>query len=67
MGDFSLGDFVTAIGLAFVVEGLIFLAFPEGVRRIMASVAASPGGQLRVSGLISAVIGLIVIWLIRGV
>ena len=62
-----MGDFVTAIGLAFVVEGLIFLAFPEGVRRIMASVAASPGGQLRVSGLISAVIGLIVIWLIRGV
>ncbi len=32
MGDFSFGDFVTAIGLAFVVEGLMFLAFPEPVR-----------------------------------
>jgi len=67
MGDFSFGDFITALGLAFVVEGVIFLAFPEPVRRIMASVAASPAMQLRISGLISAVIGLVIIWFIRGI
>jgi uncharacterized protein len=66
MGNFSFGDFITALGLAFVVEGVLFLAFPEWVRRIMASVAASPGMQLRISGLISAVIGLVAIWFIRG-
>jgi len=42
MGDFSLGDFFAAIGLAFVIEGLMFLAFPDRVRRMMAVVAASP-------------------------
>ena len=66
MGDFSFGDFVTAIGLAFVIEGLIFLAFPEPVRRMMASVAGSPTQQLRIAGVVSAVMGLAVVWLIRG-
>lgn len=65
MGNFSFGDFVTALGLAFAVEGLLFLAFPDGVRRLMASVAASPSPQLRVSGLISAALGLVLIWFVR--
>ncbi len=66
MGDFSFGDFVTAIGLAFVVEGLMFLAFPEPVRRMMSSVAASPTQQLRVAGVVSAVLGLTLLWFVRG-
>jgi len=66
MGDFSFGDFVTAIGLAFVVEGLMFLAFPDPVRRMMSSVAASPRQQLRVAGVVSAVIGLTLLWVVRG-
>jgi uncharacterized protein YjeT (DUF2065 family) len=66
MGDFSLSDFVAAVGLAFVIEGLIFLAFPDPVRRMMAAVSASPNQQLRVAGVVSAVIGLAVVWLARG-
>jgi uncharacterized protein YjeT (DUF2065 family) len=66
MGDFSLGDFVTAIGLAFVIEGLMFLAFPDRVRRMMAVVATSPSQQMRIAGFISASIGLAMVWLIRG-
>ncbi|MDQ0471472.1 DUF2065 domain-containing protein [Labrys wisconsinensis] len=57
---------MTAIGLAFVIEGLIFLAFPEPVRRMMASVVSSPALQLRIAGVVSAVIGLVVVWLVRG-
>jgi|tagenome__1003787_1003787.scaffolds.fasta_scaffold12190947_1 uncharacterized protein len=66
MGDFSLGDFFAAIGLAFVIEGLMFLAFPDRVRRMMAVVAASPAQQMRVAGVISAVIGLLIVWVARG-
>jgi uncharacterized protein len=66
MSEFSLGDLVTAIGLAFVIEGLAFLAFPEGVRRMMTVVAASPTQQMRVAGVISAILGLAVVWLVRG-
>jgi len=65
MGDFSIGDFVAAIGLAFVIEGLMFLAFPDRVRRMMAVVSASPANQMRIAGLISAIIGLFIVWLAR--
>jgi uncharacterized protein len=66
MDSFSFGDFITALGLAFAIEGLLFLAFPEPVRRMMVSVANSPNAQLRLAGFISAIIGIIVIWLVRG-
>ena len=36
------------------------------VRRMMASVATSPTQQLRIAGVVSAVMGLAVVWLIRG-
>lgn len=65
MDGFSLGDLVTAIGLAFVIEGLVFIAFPDAAKRMLASVAASPANQLRVAGLVSAAIGLGVVWLAR--
>ncbi|MGJ4855071.1 DUF2065 domain-containing protein [Labrys sp. KB_33_2] len=66
MNSFSFGDFITALGLAFAIEGLFFLAFPEPVRRMMVSVANSPNAQLRLAGFISAIIGIIIIWVVRG-
>jgi uncharacterized protein len=66
MGSFSFGDFITALGLAFAIEGLVFLAFPDPVRRMMVSVATSPNAQLRIAGFISAIIGIVIIWCVRG-
>ncbi len=66
MDSFSFGDFITALGLAFAIEGLLFLAFPDPVRRMMISVANSPNAQLRLAGFISAVIGIIIIGAVRG-
>lgn len=66
MDSFSFGDFITALGLAFAIEGLLFLAFPDPVRRMMISVASSPNAQLRLAGFISAIIGIIIIWAVRG-
>ncbi len=66
MGTFSFGDFITALGLAFAIEGLVFRAFPDPVRRIMVSVATSPNAQLRIAGFISAIIGIVIIWFVRG-
>jgi uncharacterized protein YjeT (DUF2065 family) len=59
-------DFRAALGLVFVIEGLVFAAFPAQAKRAMASVMETPEGSLRLIGLGSAVVGLIVVWLVRG-
>jgi uncharacterized protein YjeT (DUF2065 family) len=61
-----MSDFLAALGLVFVVEGLIFAAFPGPAKRAMASVLETPENALRAVGIGSAVIGVIVVWLVRG-
>ena len=61
-----MSDFIVAIGLVLVIEGLMFSAFPATAKRAMESVQQSPDGALRSVGIISAVIGIALIWAIRG-
>lgn len=61
-----MSDFLAAFGLVFVIEGLIFAAFPGEAKSAMKSVLETPDTTLRVIGLVSAVIGLGVVWLVRG-
>ncbi|HET9715390.1 MAG TPA: DUF2065 domain-containing protein [Pseudolabrys sp.] len=61
-----MSDFLAALGLVFVIEGLIFAAFPEPAKRAMASVLETNDVSLRVMGVGSALIGLILVWLVRG-
>ena len=58
-------DFLAALGLVFVIEGLLFAAFPEQAKRAMASVVETPEATLRLIGIGSAVIGVILVWLVR--
>jgi hypothetical protein len=59
-------EFVVALGLVFVFEGLVFAAFPGFAKRLAASALESPESSLRIAGLVSAVIGIALIWLMRG-
>ncbi|MGA2127178.1 MAG: DUF2065 domain-containing protein [Xanthobacteraceae bacterium] len=61
-----MSDFLVALGLFFAIEGLVFAAFPGAARRAVAAVLESPDGLLRGVGILSAVIGLTIIWLVRG-
>jgi uncharacterized protein YjeT (DUF2065 family) len=65
MDNFSVGDFIAALGLAFFIEGVLFIAFPEASRRMMAQVAQSPAAQLRIAGGIATAIGLVLVWFAR--
>jgi uncharacterized protein YjeT (DUF2065 family) len=61
-----MSDFLAAIGLVFVIEGLVFAAFPAQAKRAMQSVLETPEASLRLIGIGSAVIGVVVVWLVRG-
>jgi uncharacterized protein YjeT (DUF2065 family) len=65
MKSIGYGDFLVGVGMVLVIEGLLFAAVPQGMRAAIKSVLSSPDNILRVVGLVSAVIGLIVIWLVR--
>ena len=59
-------DFVVAVGLVFVIEGLVFAAFPHAAKRAVVAITEMPEPVLRMVGLGSAVGGLIVVWFMRG-
>ncbi|HEV8408071.1 MAG TPA: DUF2065 domain-containing protein [Sphingomicrobium sp.] len=61
-----MSDFLAALGLVFVIEGLIFAAFPDAAKRAMTSVLETPDISLRLIGIGSALVGLIVVWFVRG-
>lgn len=59
-------DFLAALGLVFVIEGLVFAAFPESAKRAMKSVLETPDLSLRMIGIGSAIVGVLIVWLVRG-
>jgi uncharacterized protein YjeT (DUF2065 family) len=59
-------DFIAALGLVLVIEGLMFAAFPAASKRAMAMMFETPESQLRAVGVVSAILGLIVVWFVRG-
>jgi uncharacterized protein YjeT (DUF2065 family) len=61
-----MAQFIIAIGLVLVIEGLLFAAFPAVAKRVAATALETPEASLRVAGLVSAMVGLVLIWLMRG-
>ena len=61
-----MADFLAAFGLVFVIEGLIFAAFPGSAKKAMMSVLETPETTLRAVGIGSAVVGVLIVWLARG-
>jgi uncharacterized protein len=61
-----MSDFLAALGLVFVIEGLAFAAFPEAAKRAITAMTQTPDQGLRLVGIFSAVVGMAVLWLVRG-
>ncbi|MCR9074097.1 MAG: DUF2065 domain-containing protein [Alphaproteobacteria bacterium] len=59
-------DFLAALALVLVIEGLLYAAAPDALRRAMAVILTQTPGAMRVAGLSAAVVGLFLLWLIRG-
>jgi hypothetical protein len=58
-------DFLTALALILVIEGVVYALFPEVMRRLAARTMQTPGQSLRIGGLIAAFLGVILVWLMR--
>ncbi len=59
-------DLLTALALAVAIEGALYALFPDAMKKMMLHVLAQPISQLRTVGLVAAVAGVSVVWLVRG-
>jgi uncharacterized protein YjeT (DUF2065 family) len=60
-----MSDFLAALGLVLAIEGILFAAFPLGTKRAMAAALDAPDSRLRIAGLVSALVGVLIVWLVR--
>jgi len=60
-----MSDFLAAFGLVLAIEGILFAAFPLGAKRAMAAALDTPDSRLRIIGLVSALVGVLIVWLVR--
>jgi len=58
-------DFVTALGLVLVIEGLFYAAFLGPMRAMIRAALDMSDTQLRVGGVVTIAIGVLVVWLAK--
>ncbi|SFZ82802.1 hypothetical protein SAMN02983003_1285 [Devosia enhydra] len=59
-------ELLSALALALALEGLVYAAFPDQMKRMLASIESMPASTLRAGGLACAAVALVVLWLLRG-
>jgi uncharacterized protein YjeT (DUF2065 family) len=59
-------DFLAAMGLVLVIEGLVYGGFPGLARKLATEVLSLPENALRIAGLAAIAIGVGIVWLVRG-
>ncbi|RDJ27136.1 DUF2065 domain-containing protein [Bosea caraganae] len=59
-------DFIAALGLVFAIEGILFASIPNLAKDALRSASETPVETMRLIGLGSAVLGVLLVWLVRG-
>ncbi|MCR5859445.1 DUF2065 domain-containing protein [Mesorhizobium sp. J428] len=59
-------DFLAAVGLVLVIEGLLYGGFPALAKRMAAEATQAPENLLRITGLLAIAAGVFIVWLVRG-
>jgi len=59
-------DFLAALGLFFAIEGILLAAFPGGAKRAMTTILEMPDLPLRIAGIVSALVGVLIVYIVRG-
>ena len=61
----NLTDLLAALGLFLVLEGIAPFLNPQGVKRAFARLAQLPDRELRIAGLGSMLVGVMILFLVR--
>ena len=59
-------DFLDAVGLFLVFEGLLYGCFPLVAKRVARDVSEQPDNFLRFAGVAAIAVGVAIVWLARG-
>ena len=59
-------DLLVAVGLVLVVEGIVYGGFPLLAKRLAVEVLSMPESRLRAAGVIAMLVGVAIVWLVRG-
>lgn len=61
----NLSDLLAALGLFFVFEGIAPFLNPRGVKRLFARLLEASERELRIAGLGSMLVGVVILFLVR--
>jgi uncharacterized protein YjeT (DUF2065 family) len=60
-----MSDLFAALALALVLEGLLYAAFPDQMKRMLEQMLTMQSSQLRMGALVVAGVGLLLLTLVR--
>ena len=55
-------ELIIAIGLLLFIEGGLYALFPSKMKNMLKVIEKLPANKLRVSGLLFAIIGFLIVW-----
>ena len=58
-------DFLSAIGLIFILEGLLLFSSPKRLKKILQIITIYPESKIRIIGGVSILLGIVLLWIIR--
>tara|TARA_A100000164_G_C21269939_1_gene479720 strand:+ start:178 stop:363 length:186 start_codon:yes stop_codon:yes gene_type:complete len=61
-----MSELFSALALAIALEGIVYALFPDRMKRVMSTAIEQPTANLRFVGLLAAMLGVAVLWVIRG-
>ncbi len=60
-----LSELAIALALVLVIEGVLYALFPNAMQRMLEQISTLSPQFLRVAGLISAFLGVAMVWLLK--
>ena len=57
-----MNELIIAVGLLLFIEGILYALFPAKMKNMLKTVEKLPINQLRIGGLLFAVIGFVIVW-----
>ena len=61
-----MNDLIVGLGLVCVIEGILWAAFPGAARRMLEAATQTPEPSLRIGGATAIILGVGLVWLVRG-